>query len=375
MEFCSENSLSFEQPRPDEFEINIFGPGVGECILMHLGHGDWFVIDSCRYPGSEKSAAIAYLEKIGLEPSISIKRILATHWHDDHINGLADIVRRCPNATFAMSAALEQSQFFQLVFEVHESNKLVAANSTASEFADILEYFSSLGKEIVSADVYVSDGTMLYLGGLDESVRVQALSPSAQTITSCMTDVVAKLTTVGGTRRFRHLAPNALSVAVQVSTPALDLLLKADLENANTDQFGWQAVLLSKLRTKRRSQFVKVGHHGSFNAHNDDVWDSMIESKPLSIVTPYSRLSEPLPKDSDVVRLMSRTDQLFATTWPPSRKPPRRRGIDADVASATKSRHAVNREPGFVRARFLLSDPSPIPKIEIYGSAKRMQNA
>src|SRR5690606_32446299 len=104
------------------------------------------------------------------------------------------------------------------------------------------------GREIVSPDVYAADGTILYMGGADESVRVQALSPSSATITSCRTDVVAKLTTDGNTRCFRRFTPNDLSVAVQVSTPAFDLLLKADLENSNSAEFGWQAVLASNSR-------------------------------------------------------------------------------------------------------------------------------
>lgn len=132
MDFCSENSVSFVPPKADEFELTIFGPGVGECILMHLGDGNWFVIDSCRIPGSKTPAAIAYLEKLKIDPSSAIQSILATHWHDDHVKGLADIVRRCPQATFAMSAALEQAQFFQLVYEANESNKLVEVSSRTS---------------------------------------------------------------------------------------------------------------------------------------------------------------------------------------------------------------------------------------------------
>jgi hypothetical protein len=339
---------------------------------MHLGDGDWFVIDSCLFPRSKTPVALAYLEKLKINPSSAIQRILATHWHDDHVKGLADIVRRCPQATFAMSAALEQEQFFQLVYEANESNKLVGASSTASEFADILDHFETTGREIASPDVFAADGTILYLGGVDESVRVQALSPSSAAITSCKSDVVAKLMTNSSTRCFRRFNPNDLSVAVQVTTPALDLLLKADLENSDSEQFGWQAVLSSKVRTKRMSQLVKVGHHGSDNAHNDHVWNSMITANPLAIVTPYSRLPDPLPREHDIRRIKKLTNQLYTTTWPPSSRPPRRRGVDSDVESATKVRRTLHREPGFVRVRFLINHASPIPSIELYGSAKQL---
>ena len=372
MDFCSKNNVSFVPPKADEFELAIFGPGVGECILMHVGDGNWFVIDSCRFPGSKTPAAIAYLETLKINPSSAIQSILATHWHDDHVKGLADIVRRCPQAAFAMSAALEQEQFFQLVYEANESNKFVEASSTASEFADILDHFVETGKKIVSPDIFASEGSILYLGGVDESVRVQALSPSSAAITSCKTDVVAKLMTNSTTRCFRQFDPNDLSVAVQVSTPVLDLLLKADLENSDSAQLGWQAVLSSKVRTKRTSQLVKVGHHGSVNAHNDDVWSSMVDPNPLAVVTPYSRLADPLPREHDIKRIKSLTNRLYSTTWPPSSRPPRRRGVDSDIRSATKVRRARNRAPGFVRVRFSISQTPVTPTIELYGSAKQI---
>jgi len=372
VEFCSENSFSFASPKADDFELTIFGPGVGECILMHLGDGRWFVIDSCRFPRSKTPAALAYLEKLKIDPSLAIQYILATHWHDDHVKGLADIVRRCPQATFAMSAALEHEQFFQLVYEADESNKLVEASSTASEFADILDHFAEVGREIVSPDIFASEGTILYLGGMDESIRIQALSPSSAAITSCKTDVVAKLMTNSPTRCFRRFDPNDLSVAVQVSTPVFDLLLKADLENSDSEHLGWQAVLSSKVRTKRTSQVVKVGHHGSVNAHNQDVWNSMLDRNPIAVITPYSRLAKPLPREQDVQRIKTFTNELYATTWPPSNRPPRRRGVDSDVKSATKVRRALHRDPGFVRVRFSLSETLSMPTIERYGSAKQL---
>ena len=159
MDFSNESSNLAKSPAVDEFEISIFGPGIGECILMHLGNGEWFVIDSCRLPGSKSSAALEYLDALGIEPASAIKRILAPHWHDDHVKGMSEIVRRCPNALFAMSAALESDQFNQLVFEIEEHNKLVAATSTASEFAEILEEVERRGKQPPTA---VSDGFLIF---------------------------------------------------------------------------------------------------------------------------------------------------------------------------------------------------------------------
>lgn len=37
-------------PVADELEVSVFGPGVGESVVVHLGHGDWMVVDSCLNP-------------------------------------------------------------------------------------------------------------------------------------------------------------------------------------------------------------------------------------------------------------------------------------------------------------------------------------
>ena len=50
--------------------------------------------------------ALEYLQRIGHNPASSVRLIVATHWHDDHIRGLAEVVRTCAAADFYCSSAL-----------------------------------------------------------------------------------------------------------------------------------------------------------------------------------------------------------------------------------------------------------------------------
>lgn len=84
-------------PRPDELEMTVFGPGVGECIVLHLGEGDWIIIDSCTSPVGDEPAALGYLRSIGVDPDASVRTIVATHWHDDRIVRGATKTRRAVN--------------------------------------------------------------------------------------------------------------------------------------------------------------------------------------------------------------------------------------------------------------------------------------
>ena len=104
---------SATQPEADEFEISIFGPGVGECIVVHLGCGEWIVVDSHLDIGGP--VALDYLLRLGVNPSTAIRALIVTHWHDDHIRGASDVLRAAGGADFFCSAALRKMEFFEYV--------------------------------------------------------------------------------------------------------------------------------------------------------------------------------------------------------------------------------------------------------------------
>src|SRR5690349_22292271 len=102
---------SIGAPDPDEVEIAVFGPNYGECILVHLGVSNWLVIDSCIASGAP--AALTYLNAIKVDPSIALKSIVVTHWHDDHCRGLSKLIEAAPSATLCLASALTEREFLQ----------------------------------------------------------------------------------------------------------------------------------------------------------------------------------------------------------------------------------------------------------------------
>jgi len=79
-----------------------------------MGDGLWAIVDSCidRDNGG-RPAALEFLEAIGLDVANQVVLIAATHWHDDHVKGLAAIVRSCPSARVVTSTALKSDEFFK----------------------------------------------------------------------------------------------------------------------------------------------------------------------------------------------------------------------------------------------------------------------
>jgi len=361
-------------PAPTELEVTIFGPGIGECIVIHLGNGQWMVVDSCMSRSTDVPVALEYLRELGVDVGNSVVRIVATHWHDDHIRGLATLLRECSKAEFVMSLALANQQFFQLVLEVDAQNRLVTHNSSASEFAEILGILKERARSSTTAGphTFAQDGARIFHGGFNGETEVWALSPSAATVTNAMTALADRLLTKGSCRRFRRLSANDLSVALLVRASTYNVLLGADLENTSASEFGWKAVLASTGRPKDLSHLFKIPHHGSPNADHEEVWTSMLVAEPATVVTPYAKLSGPLPRQVDIDRIKNRTSSLYCTTWPVMRKPPRRQGVDGIIRGATKRRRVLTTNPGHVRLRFDLGGGSPDAAINLFGSARSL---
>ncbi len=87
------------------------GPGHGESIVAHVGGGEWIIIDSCKEAGNPRPAPLRYLEAIGVDPSSSVKIVAATHWDQDHVTGIGEVIEACVAADFTCAKAFVRSEF------------------------------------------------------------------------------------------------------------------------------------------------------------------------------------------------------------------------------------------------------------------------
>ncbi len=184
-------------------EISLFGPGYGESLAIHIGSGEWIIVDSCINSDTDEPAALEYLVAEGVHVARDVSVILASHWHDDHIRGLATLVERCTSARFYCSLALRNDELLKLV----ESPARLAERVTPGtrEFGRILALLrdrggaqSSLGRtSLVQERTLIRETT--------ES-RVLALSPSAEAVQASL-------------RGFAQLLPEALRPHLRVAAP------------------------------------------------------------------------------------------------------------------------------------------------------------
>jgi len=160
-------------------------------------------------------------------------------------------------------------------------------------------------------------------------------------------------------------AANNTSVVLSVSVGVQNALLGADLEHSTRSEEGWLAVLGAHNRGSKADYF-KVSHHGSSNAHCDQVWDQMLGTDPFAIVTPFN-LGQGLPQPEDLQRLQKRTSNLYCTAIS-GRKPPRR---DATVEKLLRGvkRSTIDGRMGHVRIRSSILNTGLAPTVELFNGA------
>ncbi len=127
-------------PKTDEFELSIFGPGIGECIVIHVGDGRWLVVDSCVRRETKEPVALSYLTDLGVDIAGSVKVIVVTHWHDDHMEGVSALLEKAPSALLCCSMALRKDEF---VTVVSQANDLIAQSSDVAEMSRVFEILKS----------------------------------------------------------------------------------------------------------------------------------------------------------------------------------------------------------------------------------------
>src|SRR5882724_1366508 len=298
-----------EPPAHDEIEVSTFGPGVGECIVVHLGDGRWMVVDS--FLEDREPVALKYLRTIGISPS-AITDVVVTHWHDDHIGGAAKVLEAATSARFVCSGALNREEFKTLL----KAYARVPAEGRLSEMVAMLRLNGARsGGRRSHAPTWAMDG--IYLMN-EQNTQVCVLSPSHGTFSLAQQELGRLLPEEGPKLRPVAHTPNCIAVVLWVRVGNFCALLGSDLENTRDPGTGWGGVIGSTLRPTGLASMFKIPHHGSEGADEPAVWSKMLVPGCISVVTTFGALKDPLPRPSDLKRLGERTPHLYATGAAPA---------------------------------------------------------
>lgn len=345
--------INYEKPAKDISEVSLFGPGIGECIVVHLGDNKWFVIDSCRCPLTDKPIAIKYLEELGVEVSTQVEGVLITHWHKDHIDGAFDLISKCDNAQIYFSAALLQEEAIQLA-KVYKKSPFTDTDKEIREFGEIIEYLR--GRKDASRAHMVRANFTFCQRTTPLKIRLLALSPSSQAVTQSIANLAVRTPSLGGSRT-RHVvrqSKNLNAVVLYFEFGFFSAIFGSDLEETGNQTTGWSAIISSGIQDNlslEPAKLFKVPHHGSANAHNSCVWRLLLDNKPLAITTPYYG-GRGLPTNQDIKRIQELASEFWLSRKTRPSKPPKRdRMVEREIDSVAQSRSAIKDKMGHIQVR------------------------
>ena len=352
-------------PEPDEIEVSLVGPGYGECALVHIGNQRWVIVDSCK-DADGKAAPLSYLNDLGVNPAESICLIVATHWHDDHIRGMAELVEACPRAIFCCAAVLLRDEFLTRLGALEGS----AETPKGYNMRELFNVMSQLEKRSVTPSHATVD-RRLYA---QDNCEVWSLSPSDAAFNTFLLRLGSLFPGVGEPkRRIPSLRPNDTSVVVLIDMGEATVLLGADLE-----QTGWMAILDDDQRVDVKASVFKVPHHGSENARVDRVWTEMLQESPVAILAPWRRGGASLPTGDGIRAILQFTDEAYITAPPVPDAPGPRRRRDRMVARTIRESGITIRPrippQGMIQLRRKASSPGNW-NVKLFGAARQLQDA
>ena len=327
-------------PGKDEFELTLLGPGYGESIVLHVG-GAWVLVDSCLDTDGTPRA-LRYLESIGVDPAEAVALIVATHWHDDHIRGMARLVDVCKKAAFCCASVLLHREFLTAVGALEDRHLSVAG----SGLREIHGVFSRLSQAASKPKLALADRRIFVQGACE----IWSLSPNDTNFLHFLKTIAGLLPEVGKSKtRIPSLSPNDVAVALWVRVDDVAVLLGSDLEKR-----GWVDILQNAARPNGKASAFKVSHHGSENAHEPGVWKRMLAPDPFAVLTPWRKGSRSLPNQHDVQRILSDTTNAYATAriGSSARAPVRRSSmVQRTIRESGVALRRLAMSPGAVRLR------------------------
>jgi hypothetical protein len=250
---------------------------------------------------------------MGVNPSESVKLIVCTHWHDDHILGISEILKACESADLCFARVNDKKKFLRLVGLDYSKVGNIGSLSSTKEFNECVEILESRKKGIKGA----GPDRLLYSTSLKSSVvcEVFSLSPSDQAISNFDFEISELITEFGEPRKKIVIdSPNDKSVVLFLRLDKHKALLGADLEITDLSNTGWFDIINnSEIIRKEKASYFKIPHHGSENGYHDRIWLELLESDPNANLSPWNKASG-LPSAEMIKKFQEHSSKLYITS-------------------------------------------------------------
>ena len=214
---------------PDNIEINLIGTGggYGESLVIHIGNDEWIVVDSCQNPKTGNSIPLEFLKQKSVDFN-KVKLIVCTHWHDDHIRGIADLLDNCPKAIFSFARATDLKKFLRLVSIDLQKSQYSVSNASTNEFNKCLDIVHERN-DIVKPSF--TDRLLYSTTYNKKTIQIHSLSPSdlsSRLFDEEISTLISKFEKRN--KKLPYQSPNDRSVVLLIQCGSHNILLGSDLE-------------------------------------------------------------------------------------------------------------------------------------------------
>jgi len=296
-------------PAADEIEVTVLGPGYGETVVVHLGNGEWLIVDSCvdSSDPAKPVAPLQYLRSLGVKVEQAVKYIVVSHWDDDHVKGISDVVEACVNADFICSEVFPNKQFVKFV----EAICIGDAMTDGGNVKNIRKVMQLLGERKKAIKKACPSRI------LKNNPKIISWSPSDLEQEEFLKFIAAEHPKAReALRKAMPSTANLTSVVLTIEWDDVSVLLGADMETHSNVLRGWGAIASEVAITGLQpADLVKIPHHGSANGHDNLMWNRLLLNNPISVITPFGKGkfgSQP-PTKSDVSRIRGQSRKVFLT--------------------------------------------------------------
>lgn len=349
--------MNLTSPSKNEIEVSLFGPGVGECAVLHLGNSKWVILDSCKETSNSRPVALKYLEEIGVNYIEDVKLIIISHWHDDHIEGLSEIVEVCKNARVSFPLSFTREEFTTYVNARHH-NSTDSKSGVSELFNTIKLTTKKVGRDRNHTNTIPAfEGMTVWEDNDDPNmpISIRSLSPSPYTFQLFLDELIEFLN-----KPEDHSDPvkirqdqNDHSTVMSVTVGGSSILLGGDLPLGTKEENGWRAILNINNWLIPKANIFKVPHHGSHTSYSPDIWDKLTKDNPIALMSPKNSCKNPPPTEEDISNVGKHTEHIYCTCSPTGWKPKRvSTKFQRDIDEYIEERKRVTGKMGHIRVRF-----------------------
>lgn len=402
----------------NEAEVTLLGgsSGYGESIVVRYGADEWAIIDSCIDAMNQTCLPIAYLEDIGVDVKEQVKYVICTHWHDDHIKGLHQVLDACSSDVIFCVAIVSEKQKF--LYEIERSNlyepdrgirkELILAMDKVREkgikvkrLIQDLPVFktaecqcTALSPSQKELDLFFNELAYAVEGQGQVMTQKEKLSiiPTAEIelatdisdeiLTSFESEVGADnveltqedlqdLEYLKGDEKPTKPNINDRSVALLFTISGHHVVLGADLEISSDIECGWQSVNDCMCMEGVCAGMFKIPHHGSDTGYYELFLTNHIKNSATGKMTTWIKGKKVRPDKATLSKYQKHLPKLFITTDPSyltgKLSTPDYKKV---MEETTESIVDIKNQIGIVQSRINLNSESDDWNTKIYGSAK-----